>query len=121
MNAAALFTWWASLGWAASLCFAVAIAVALCIIVVLIDSAIVRFARWNELRAIRRRLWEAKKERVSQLLEDRRKREQRENNDAEFLRRLGIDIANDDAQGRREAKQFHIPAAFRDMKGVHRQ
>lgn len=112
------FIWLESLGWQAALCFTIGLAAALCLLILLIDIAIRKRAENVELRAIRERVRAEKKRRVRYLLEAQRERERREADDAQFLQRLNIDIANDDAQGIRERQQFHLPAAFRDFKGI---
>lgn len=117
---AAFFTWLESLGWQAALLFMLALVIGGCIIILLIDWAIRASAQRRELRAIKKKNWQQRKERVARLIEAQREREAREADDAAFLRRLEIDVARDDLQKRREARQFHIPAAFRDFKGTQR-
>jgi hypothetical protein len=114
------FDWLESLGWQSSLCFLIGLSVAICVLILLIDSGVHKLAKRAELRAIKERNWQQRKERIQRLLCAQREREKREEDDAAYLQRLNIDIANDDAQGRRERGQFHIPAAFRDMKGVQK-
>jgi uncharacterized protein YhaN len=92
-----------------------------CTVLCTIIHCVDRWFATAELRAIKWRVWAQKKARFAELLEAQRQREQREADDAQFLRRLNIDIANDDAQNNRERQQFHLPAAFRDFKGVTKQ
>lgn len=118
---AAFFDWLASLGWGASLCFALAFGVGGCIIILLIDFAVRSHEERRELRAIKNRLWEARKKKLLDAFEgDQQKAMRRRLDDAQFLRLLEIDTANDAAQGIRERQQFHIPPCFRDFKGVHK-
>jgi hypothetical protein len=112
------WAWLESLGWQAALCFTIGLGVFLCVLILLIDIGIRRYAENAELRAIRERVWNEKKARLAQSMEAQREREAREADDAEFLRRLEIDVKRDDLQSRREARQFHLPAAFRDFKGI---
>jgi hypothetical protein len=112
------WAWLESLGWSAALCFTIGVAVALCLLILLIDVAIRSHAENVELRAIRERIWAEKKARLEKTIEAQRQQEARETDDAKFMDRLQIDVKRDDLQSRREAKQFHLPAAFRDMKGV---
>lgn len=114
------FDWFESLGWQAALCFMFALCAVMVILVLLVDWIVRGLIERRELAAIKARTWEQKKVRAASIIEERRVREQRDTDDAEFLRRLNIDIANDDAQTMRERKQFHLPPAFRDMKGLHR-
>lgn len=115
---AAFFDWLESLGWQSVLCFAFALAIFCCIVILLCDAAFRRYIDRQELAAIKARTWDQRKEKLAGRIEEQRQREKRETDDAEFLRRLSIDIANDDAQGRRERQQFHVSPCFRDMKGL---
>jgi hypothetical protein len=100
---AAFFGWLESMGWQAALCFLAAIVIAMCAAVLVIDAAIRKYAAYRERAAIRERLWEERKREFEKRLDAQRPR-----------------VARDDIQRRREVKQFHISAAFRDMKGTHR-
>jgi hypothetical protein len=114
------FEWTESLGWQPALLFLGALAITLCVVVLLISAAFDKYVAWRERCEIRERIWARSKECVANLIEAQRERQQREDEDAAFLRRLEIECSRDDIQRRREAKQFHIPAAFRDMKGTQR-
>lgn len=114
------FDWFETLGWQASLCFVLALAVFCCVVILLCDAAYRRHVDRLELAAIKARIWDQRKEKLANRIEEQRQREKRESDDAEFLRRLNIDIANDDSQRMRERQQFHIPSAFRDFKGTQR-
>lgn len=118
---AAFLTWLESLTWREAAMLYLISCVIICVVVVAIDKAIRKLAEWSEQRAIKERNWILRKQRVQLILDAQRERERREANDAQFLRRLNIDIANDDAQRNRERQQFHLPAAFRDFKGITKQ
>jgi hypothetical protein len=112
------FTWLESLGWQSALCFAIGLAIGLCVFILLVDVAIRKHAEKVELRQIRERLWEENKRRVQYLLEAQREREEREEDEdqLEFVFRL----KSRDLTQMRE-RRFHLPAAFRDMKGTTKQ
>jgi hypothetical protein len=115
------FMWLESLGWQSALCFLIAVSISICVVILLIDAGLVKLAHRREQREIAERIWAEKKRRAQYLLDAQREREAREDDDAEFMRRLEIDVKRDDLQSRREARQLHIPAAFRDMKGITKQ
>lgn len=116
----AFYTWQASLTWRPALCFLVAGFVALCVVGLLVDALVRKIKASLERRAIRKRLWEAKQKLVLEQLSAQGEKQRRAADDAEFLRRLTIDVKRDRIQSQQERQQFHIPAAFRDMKGLHR-
>jgi hypothetical protein len=114
-------TWLASLSWAAALCFLVAIAISGCVVILLIDAALMKFSAWREKRAIRERNWILRQQRVQLILDAQREREQRlAAEDETECKRLAMHVWRDRVQSNRESKQFHLPAAFRDQKGVQR-
>lgn len=113
-----IFDWLETLTWQSSLCFALALAIFVCVVILLCDASYRRYIERMELAAIKARVWDQRKEKLANRIEEQRQREKRERDDSEFMRRLNIDIANDDAQSMRERKQFHISPAFRDMKGL---
>jgi uncharacterized membrane protein len=92
-----------------------------CFVCTVLSTIIYVVDRWfatREIRAIRRRVWAEKKARVDKQIAEQRERERRKADDAEFVRRLSIDVGRDDLQSRREARQFHLSPAFRDFKGI---
>lgn len=117
---ATFFVWQESLGWQAALCFLGALAVTLCVVALLIDAYVRRFLAWREIVAIKEKNWQQRKERSARVFEAQRLREMQRADDKEFLRRLEIDIANDESQRMRERQQFHVSPAFRDFKGVQK-
>jgi len=115
------FAWTESLGWQAALCFLFAIAFALCIVILLADAALRQFAAWRERRTTRERNWQLRQQRMQLIIDAQREREERDAAEAAALaNRLQIRVWRDRVQANREAKQFHVPAAFRDFKGVQR-
>lgn len=111
---AAFFCWLESLDLIEGALLYCFVCTVLCTIIYCVD-------RWfvtREIRAIRRRVWAEKKARVDKLIAEQRERERRAAEDADFVRRLSIDVGRDDLQSRREARQFHLSSAFRDMKGI---
>lgn len=114
------FTWLENLSWQGALIFLVSLCIASCVLICGTDWLIRKLIDRAELRAIKERNAAEKKRRIQYLLDAQAERLAREADDAQFLQRLNIDIANDDAQRNRERQQFHLPAAFRDFKGTQR-
>lgn len=115
------FAWLEVLTWGSALCFLFAIAIAGCIMILLIDAALMKFSAWRERRAIRERNWISRQQRVQLILDAQREREHllAAENEKE-CKRLAMHVWRDRVQSNREAKQFHLAAAFRDQKGVQR-
>jgi biopolymer transport protein ExbB/TolQ len=114
-------TWLEGLTWQPALLFLLALAIGACVVILLIDAGIRKFADWRERRAIRARNWELRQQRVQLIVDAQREREQREATEAALVaKRMAVRVWRDRVQQNRESKQFHVPAAFRDMKGVHR-
>jgi hypothetical protein len=115
------FAWLEVLTWAPALCFLFALAIGACIVILLIDAGARKFAARQERRAIRARNWQLRQQRVQLILDAQREREQREAAQARVVaKRLAVNVWRDRVQQNRESKQFHVAAAFRDVKGTHR-
>lgn len=113
------FAWFEGLAWQPAVLFLVAFCVAGFIVILLVDLAARRFEAWRERRGIRERNWLLRQQRVQLILDAQREREAREAEEAaEYEKRLRIRVWRDRVQQNREAKQFHVPAGFRDMKGL---
>jgi Na+-translocating ferredoxin:NAD+ oxidoreductase RnfC subunit len=115
------FDWLELLSWGQALIFLAVLCIGACALICGSDWAIRKLIENAEQRAIKERNWAEKKRRAQYLMEAKAARQAREADDAQFLQRLNIDIASDDAQRNRERQQFHLPAAFRDFKGVTKQ
>jgi hypothetical protein len=118
------FFWLSTLTWKPALLFLFALAVAGCVAILLVDAGVRKFSAWRERRAIRERNWILRQQRVQQILDAQREREAREAKEAAeretAAKRLAIRVWRDRVQSNHEAKQFHVPAAFRDVKGWHK-
>jgi hypothetical protein len=116
-----LISWLQSLTWQPALLFLLALFVTGCIVILLIDFGIRKFSAWRERRAIRKRNWILRQQRVQLILDAQREREQRlAAEDETECKRLAMHVWRDRVQSNRESKQFHLAAAFRDQKGVQR-
>jgi hypothetical protein len=115
------FFWLSTLTWKPALLFLFALAVAGCVAILLVDAGVRKLSAWRERCAIRERNWILRQQRVQQILDAQREREQRRaaEDEAEY-KRPAMHVWRDRVQSNREAKQFHMPAAFRDHKGVQR-
>lgn len=116
-----LSAWLADMPRASAGLFLIAMLVTVCVVALLVDGMLRKFAALLERRAIRERNWITRHQRVQLILDAQRDRERREAEEAEILRkRVQMRVWRDRVQSNREAKQFHVDAAFRDMKGVQR-
>lgn len=116
-----LYVWFQGLPWVPAFCFAVAFFIFCFIAVLLVDLAFRRFEAWRERRAIRERNWIVRQQRVQLIIDAQREREEREDVEQKaYSKRLAVGVWRDRVQQHRESKQFHVAAAFRDVKGVTR-
>lgn len=114
------FAWQETLTWAPALRFVLLFCIASCVLICGADYLLRRLAAWRERRAIRARNWALKQQRVQLLLDAQRAREARDADEATVAKRLAVRVWRDRVQNNRESKQFHVSAAFRDMKGTQR-
>lgn len=104
------FAWQELLTWSQALRFVAGLCVVSCLVVCGTDWLVRKMSAWRERRAIRMRTWQQRREAVQRVIDAQRERENR----------VAMRVWRDRVQSNRESKQFHVPAAFRDFKGVQK-
>lgn len=115
------YAWQQDLTWHRAVLFLLFVVVFACVLAAAARLAVLQYTAWHERRAVRARNWRLKQERAQLIVDAQREREAREAEEDEAIRRrTAMRVWRDRVQHNRESKQFHLPSAFRDVKGVHR-